>query len=722
MSTIAADKTDASSTALKSNPLLSASNLPLFGEIKAEHVVPAMEFLLEQLEQDFSELENTLDKIREQGETPKWEQLVHPLEKSGDKIGRVWGAINHLKSVQDRAELRSAVETIQPKVVAFSSRVAQSKPIYQAFKGIQDNASLYSALTEAQQRIVDSNVLKATLGGVALEGTEKERFNEIKQELAKLSTKFSNNVLDSTKAFSMRLTEKEDVEGLPDSLLGLAAQQAKSKGDENATAADGPWLFTLDFPSYYPFMQFAKKAELREKMYHASLIRASELTSYVDGDVNNVPICEKILALRKEIAALLGFEHYAAMSVASKMATFESATNQMEELRESCIEIAKQEHKDLTAFAHANGFEGELKQWDVPYWSERLKESQFDFEEEALRPYFSLPRVLDGLFALVKRLFGVDVVELENADVSKWDESVRYFEIRDGETKEPIANFFLDAYSRPAEKRGGAWMDEVVSRSTLLAGAAGVRLPVAHMVTNQSPPVGDKPSLMTFREVETLFHELGHALQHMLTREDGLVAGIRGVEWDCVELPSTFMENWVYDRATLFGIAKHYETGETLPEELYEKIKMAKKFRAASMLLRQLHFSIVDLELHSKYAADEGKSGVSMLDFERKVGERTLVMQPQDYDRFLCTFGHIFAGGYSAGYFSYKWAEVMSADAFEAFEEVGLENEAEVQSVGRRFRETVLALGGGKAPVDVFKLFRGREPSPKALLRQNGLH
>lgn len=406
----------------------------------------------------------------------------------------------------------------------------------------------------------------------------------------------------------------------------------------------------------------------------------------------------------------------------SKMATLPRALELLEQLRVASYDKAKAELVELQKFAADAGAseakeEGGLKHWDMTFWAERLKEAQYDLKEEELRPYFALPVVMDGMFALAERLFGVTVSPADGL-APVWNEDVRLYKVsQDGK---PIAYFYLDPYSRPAEKRGGAWMDEVVGRSKLLAVPGdAVRLPVAHMVCNQSPPVGDKPSLMNFREVETMFHEFGHALQHMLTRVDeGMVAGIRGVEWDAVELPSQFMENWCYHKPTLMGIAKHNETGATLPDELFEKLVKARTYRAASMMMRQIHFATVDLKLHSTYAAD-GSS--SIFDLEREVAEGTCVLKPLDSDRFLCGFGHIFAGGYSAGYYSYKWAEVLSADAFSAFEEAGLDDEAAVSATGKRFRETVLAMGGGKAPLDVFKEFRGREPSTEPLLRHSGL-
>eukprot|EP00184_Porphyridium_aerugineum_P005503 CAMPEP_0184694466 /NCGR_PEP_ID=MMETSP0313-20130426/2414_1 /TAXON_ID=2792 /ORGANISM="Porphyridium aerugineum, Strain SAG 1380-2" /LENGTH=730 /DNA_ID=CAMNT_0027152761 /DNA_START=267 /DNA_END=2459 /DNA_ORIENTATION=+ len=698
------------------NPLLSDATFPRFGLVTASHVKPAIEHTLAYAESQIAALETSLQSKLDNKQSPSLLDLIQPLEKIQDRLGRVWGTVTHLKAVKDSDDLRKAVEEIQPKVVAFGTRVAQSKPIYLAFKTIQDDANAYSKLTDGQKRIVDKQVRSAQLGGVGLEGAKKERFNEIKLELANLSTKFGNNVLDSTKAFALVLTSKDEVAGLPPSWLAAAAQTARSKGHENANATDGPWVVTLDFPSYMPFMQFAQHRDLREKVYKASLTKASELAENVDHDVNNIPICEKILSLRKELAQILDYDNFAQVSLASKMATFDEAISQMESLRVASFEKAKEELAELQAFAEKDGFQGDLKHWDVTYYAERLKEATFTFQEEALRPYFALENVLAGLFSLVKRLFGVDIVEAKGVDVSLWDSSVRVYQVMSN--NETIAYFYLDPFTRPAEKRGGAWMDSVAGRSTLLAGKdQSVRLPIAHMVCNQTPPVDSTPSLMTLREVETLFHELGHALQHMLTKEDGLVAGINGIEWDCVEIPSTFMEHWVYDKATLLGLAKHYQTGETLPLDLYNKIVQAKNFRAGSMMLRQVHFSLVDLELHSRY----DPSTNSMLDFEREIGTKTLVMPAQPYDRFLCAFSHIFAGGYSAGYYSYKYAEILSADAFAAFDEAGLENQDKVKEIGLAFRNTILGLGGAKSPLDVFILFRGRKPDPHPLLKYSGL-
>lgn len=644
---------------------------------------------------------------------PTWPKLVEPLEKIVDKLTVVWGTVNHLKSVQDSAELRSAIEEVQPEKVKFELRLGQSKPIYNAFKVIRESSD-WPQLSEARKRIVENQLKEAILSGVALEDNKREQFNKIQQELERLSQKFEENVLDATKKYEKLVTDKKEIEGLPATALGLAAQTAASKGHENATAENGPWIITLDAPSFMSVMQHARNRSLREEVYQVYVTRASS------GELDNTEIINQILKLRLEKAQLLGYKNYAEVSMAMKMATVEKAEELLEKLRAASWDPAVQDLEDIKNFAKLQGAAeaDNLTHWDISFWSERLRESKYDINEEELRPYFSLPKVMDGLFSLAKKLFGIDI---EPADglAPVWNKDVGFYVVKDS-AGAPVAYFYFDPYSRPAEKRGGAWMDEVVSRSRVLSpDGSSSRLPVAHMVCNQTPPVGEKPSLMTFREVETVFHEFGHALQHMLTRQDeGLVAGIRGIEWDAVELPSQFMENWCYHRDTLMSIAKHYETGETLPEDVYKKLLAARTFRAGSLSLRQLKFATVDLELHTRYIPEGSES---IYDVDQRISKKTQVIPPLPEDRFLCSFSHIFAGGYAAGYYSYKWAEVLSADAFSAFEDVGLDNDKAVIETGRRFRETILALGGGKAPLEVFVEFRGREPSPEALLRHNGL-
>lgn len=684
------------------NPLLIGKNLPPFEQIKPEHVVPAMTQLLEELDRELTTLEANV--------SPTWSSLIEPLERITERLRWSWGTVGHLMGVKNSPELREAYETVQPKVVEFYNKLNQSKALYDAFKALQASDS-WNNLDAAQQRIVEAAIRDAELSGVGLAGEKRSRFNEIQLELAELSTKFSNNVLDATKAFSLTLHNQEDVDGLPPSLKSLAAQAARAAGEENATAEAGPWRITLDFPSFGPFMQHSTRRDLREKLYKAFISRAST------DDWDNSPLIERILQLRQEEAKLLGFDSYAELSLASKMApSFDAVENLLEELRGASYDAAIQEFDELKAFAAAKGANEDLKHWDISYWAERQREEKFDFSSEELRPYFPLPQVLDGLFDLVERIFGVTVTAADG-QAPVWHPDVRYFQIAD-ETG-AIAYFYLDPYSRPQEKRGGAWMDDCIGRAKILeAGTSVTRKPVAYLVCNQTPPIDGKPSLMTFNEVETLFHEFGHGLQHMLTKVDYAgAAGINNVEWDAVELPSQFMENWCYHRETLLGMAKHYETGETLPEHYYQKLVAARNYMSGSAMLRQLHFSLVDLELHHRYQPGGDQTAN---DIRNRIAQNTTVLPPLSEDAFLCSFGHIFAGGYAAGYYSYKWAEVLSADAFAAFEESGLEPE-KIATTGKRFRDTVLALGGSKHPMEVFKSFRGREPSTEPLLRHSGL-
>ena len=700
------------------NPLLIGKGLPPFDKVKAEQVVPAMTQILQELEQEVTKLEANV--------TPTWEGLVEPLTAIEERLGWTWGIVGHLMSVKNSPELREAYEKIQPEVVKFYNRLSQSKPLYEAFKELRQSAD-WDQFESAQQRIIESSLRDFELSGVGLEGETRERFNQIQLELAELSTKFSNNVLDATKAFKLKLTDKQDVEGLPDSALGLMAQTANLSPDPSptgvgstsplsggtvggkATPENGPWVVTLDYPSYIPFMKYATSSELREKLYKAFLSRAS------NGELDNRGNIDRILELRQEQANILGFNNFAELSLARKMAPDVAAVDKLqEELRVASYDAAVKEFEELKAFAGKD----DLKHWDTTYWAEKQKEAKFDFKEEELRPYFPLPQVLDGLFGLAERIFGVTITPADG-QAPVWHQDVRYFQIAN-EQGEAIAHFYLDPYSRPAEKRGGAWMNDCIGRAKMIVEEkTTTRLPVAYLICNQTPPVEDKPSLMTFGEVTTLFHEFGHGLQHMLTTIDYVgAAGINNVEWDAVELPSQFMENWCYDRPTLFGMAKHYQTGETLPEEYYQKLLAAKNYMSGSAMLRQLHFGLLDMELHSNYQPGGAETPNQVRD---RLAKTTSVLQPIPEDNFLCAFGHIFAGGYAAGYYSYKWAEVLSADAFAAFEEVGLENEEAVKSVGKRFRDTVLSLGGSLHPMEVFRSFRGRDPKTEPLLRHSGL-
>lgn len=694
------------SATITENPLLIGQGLPPFEQMTPDHVVPGITQLLTELEQELTTLETQVK--------PTWTGLVEPLQKLQERLTWSWGIVGHLMGVKNSPELRTAHATVQPNIVQFINKLNQSKAIYQGFKQLR-NSQEWEQLNSAQKRIVETAIRDAELSGVGLEGEKRDKFNAIQLELAELSTQFSNHVLDATKAFSLTLTTPEEIAGLPPSLLSLAAQAARAEGSENATPENGPWRITLDFPSFGPFLKYSQRRDLREKVYRAYISRAS------NGDLNNFPLIERILELKKKKAEILGFKSYAELSLASKMAPNVAAVEALlEELRRVSYDAAQQEFEDLKAFAASKEAEEakDLQHWDIGFWSERQREEKFAFTDEELRPYFSLPKVLEGLFGLVHRIFGITITPADG-QAPIWHEDVRYFQVAN-ETGNPIAYFYLDPYSRPAEKRGGAWMDECITRAKWVEnGETKLRLPVAYLQCNQTPPIDDQPSLMTFTEVETLFHEFGHGLQHMLTTVDYAgAAGINNVEWDAVELPSQFMENWCYDQATLFGMAKHYQTGETLPEHYYQKLLAAKTYMSGTGMLRQLHFGFVDIELHHRYQPG-GSETVS--DVRNRIAENTMIIKPLPEDAFLCAFGHIFAGGYSAGYYSYKWAEVLSADAFSAFEEAGLNNEKAVSETGKRFRDTVLALGGSLHPMEVFKAFRGREPSTKPLLIHSGL-
>ena len=683
------------------NPLLDCSELPRFDLIRPEHVAPGIRELLEDLGDELQALEAAAK--------PTWRGLVEPIERISERLGFSWGIAGHLMSVQNSDELREAYESVQSEVVAFSMRFSQSREVYEGLKRLAGGAD-WDELDVTQRRIVELLVRDAELSGVGLEGEARERFNAIQTELAELGTRFSNHVLDSTKNFALVVESSAEVKGMPESLLELAAQNARDADRSlEATAESGPWRFTLDAPCWIPYMQHCRDRGQRERMYRAFLTRASE------GSRDNTPLISRFLALRHEEAQLLGYRSYVELSLASKMAPDVAAVDRLlEQLLEVSFPAAQRELDELRQFARATGEQVELEHWDIPFWAERMREERFAYRDEDLRPYFPLDRVLEGLFRLARRLFGIEVVPADG-ETPGWHPDVRFFHVRSG-SGERIASFYLDAYSRPSEKRGGAWMNECVGRT----GLGGVlKLPVAYLICNQTPPVESKPSLMTFREVETLFHEFGHCLQHMLTTVDyGLAAGIRNVDWDAVELASQFMENWCYDRDTLLGLSGHFTPGERLPEELFTKICAARTYRAGSMMLRQLSFSMLDLEL---YGGHERGDGESPFELQQRIAERTAVLAPLPEDRFLCCFEHIFPGGYAAGYYSYKWAEVLSADAFAAFEECGLEDEAAVAETGRRYRDTVLALGGSRPPMDVFTKFRGREPTTDALLRHSGL-
>jgi oligopeptidase A len=674
---------------------------PRFDVIDESDVVPAVRALLVGQDQAREALERTL--------TPTWEGLAAPLSELGEPLGWAWGVVHHLLAVRNSPVLREAQETVQPEVVAASLRLGQSRELYRGFLALRDRP-----LEPAQQRIVETSIREAELAGVGLEGAARERFQQIEAELAEASMRFANNLLDATKAFALVLTNREEVEGLPPSLLAAAAQSARSGGDAAlaaATADGGPWRITLEAPLLIPFLEHSRRRDLREQLYRAQISRASS------GAFDNQPLLASILRLRREQAALLGYGSYAEMSLVRKMArSVDGAARLLDELRAASRPRAERDFAELTEFARAESGDQRLtlRHWDVAFWAERLRERRYDYSEEALRPYFPLPGVLDGLFGLARRLFGAVIIPADG-EVPVWHPDVRYFRVAD-DSGAAVAAFYLDPYSRPAEKRGGAWVQGCLERKRRADGS--LRLPVTYVVCNQSPPVDGAPSLMTFGEVETLFHEFGHALQHMLTRVDyPEAAGTNNIEWDAVELPSQFMENFCYHRPTLLSFARHHQTGEPLPAALFERVAAARTYRAGSLFLRQLHFATLDLELHHRFDPDHDDLGALVA----RVAAGNTILPPLPEDRFLCSFSHIFAGGYAAGYYSYKWAEVLSADAFGAFEDAGLEDPAALVATGRRFRETVLALGGSCPPAEVFAAFRGRPPSVEPLLRHNGL-
>lgn len=690
-------------TTLPENPLLAPTGIAPFPSFRAEHVVPGVENLLEFLEASLADLE--------QNAPATWEGVVEPIERNGDRINYVWGLVSHLMSVQNTPELREAHDLMQPKIVDISMRLGQSRAIFDKLTAIREGAA-WEAFSQAQRRALESLLLDARLSGVALEGEVKERFNQLQQELAEASTRYANNVLDSTKAFQLDLTDPADVDGLPPSLLALAAQ---ASGDENATPEKGPWRITLDFPSYVPFMQHSRRSDLREKLYKAFSTRASS------GAHDNSELIVEILRKRQESARILGFETWAEVSLASKMAPGVDAVHDLlEQLRVVAFPAAAKEREEIIEFARAQGAPeaDDMKVWDQIFWSERLSESRFSFTQEELRPYFPMNKVLRGLFDLTEKIFGTRV-EDATGSVPGWNDDVSYFVLRNSEGAE-VASLFLDPYARSEDKRGGAWMNDGLSRTSLFPREDGSpRIPVAYIVCNFTPPLGDQPALLTFEEVETMFHEFGHALQHMLTQVDcGLVSGIGNVEWDAVELPSQFMENWCYHEPTLMGMTSHIETGESLPKDLFDKIVAARTFLAGLGTCRQVYFALTDLELHDGFDPDGDETP---LDLQERIAAKTQVGHRYEGARQLCAFGHIFAGGYAAGYYSYKWAEVLSADAFAAFEEAGLEDENAIIETGQRFADTVLALGGSRSPMEVFKEFRGREPKTDALLRHSGL-
>jgi len=684
-------------------PLLVGQGLPNFEAITPDQVEQGIPGLLKELNAELSSLETSLDELATSGEPLSWHEVMDPLHHLGERLRWSWGVVSHLNGVCNTPELRSAHQQQQSAVVAFGNRAGQSRSLYRALQALQQQPDLDAT----QTRILAAELREMELRGVGLEGEEQDAFNAASQQLAELATSFGNHVLDATNGWSLSLKGDDDLTGLPASLRSLLAQAADEAGE------GGTWRMGLDMPRVAPFLKYSQRRDLREQVYKAQVSRAST------GELNNWPLIEAILRLRLEQAQRLGYANWAEVSLASKMADSVASVEQLlEELRAAAYPVALAELEALRACAHRHGAAeaDDLQPWDISFWSEQLRQDSFELDSEALRPYFPLERVLQGLFSLCQRLFNIRI-EAAPGEAPTWHNDVQYFRVLDGGNGAPLAAFYLDPFSRPGSKRGGAWMDECLGRSINRSGETV--LPVAYLICNQSPPVAGTPSLMTFEEVETLFHEFGHGLQHMLTTvERPQAAGINNVEWDAVELPSQFMENWCYERSTLMGMAKHWQSGEILPEAEYQKLLAARTFLGGMATLRQVHLALTDLRLHSSWSPASGQSPEEL---RRQIAQTTTVLEPIAEDAFLCSFSHIFAGGYSAGYYSYKWAEVLSADAFGAFEEAGLDEDDAIVAIGRRFRETVLSLGGSQSPADVFEAFRGRQPSSEALIRQSGL-
>lgn len=696
-------------TQFTTNPLLNWTNFPPYAHIQPEHVEPGITAVLATAEEQLAALEARATA----GELQAWSDFMPDIEKLEDMIQRPWGVVGHLNAVRNTPELRAAHQKMQGPVVQFINRIGQSRPLYQAFCALRDGAE-WANYSSAQQRILHNAIRQAEAAGVALEGEARQRFNAISEQLAQLGNQFNNNVLDSVKAYQLLLTTAEETVGLPHSYLAMVAQAAQQAGHPTATAEQGPWLVTLDYPSYLGFLKSSQRRDLRQQLYLAFVTRATT------AELDNAPLVREILDLRQEMAEILGYNTYAEFSLSQKMAPNVAAVETLlTNMRTAARPAAERDLHQLTAAAQEAGDPAavDFHPWDLFYWTERVREQTYALSDEELRPYFPLPHVLQGMFHLVRDIFGI-VVEEETADKPVWHPTVQFFWVKDAATDQRLAGFYLDPYSRPAEKQGGAWMDVVVTRSAVLAAEGeAVRLPLAYMVCNQTPPVAEKPSLMSFYEVTTLFHEFGHVLHHLLTTVDeGAVAGVAGVEWDAIELPSQFMENWCYHRPTLEKLAAHYQNGQTLPADTIDRIMAARTYQAGYATLRQVHFGLFDMTLHHHFDTVE-----SAYEVQQRIGRETNVLQSVPEDQFYASFSHIFGGPYAAGYYSYKWAEVLSADAFAAFEEAGLDDATAVQALGRRFRNTVLSAGGSRHPMEVYREFRGRDPQVDALLRQEGL-
>jgi oligopeptidase A len=696
--------------ALQNNPLVTfGRGIAAYSEVKPEHIAPAIQFLL-------GHAQAAVDTATDPKTPSSWDQLAEPLEDASEALGRSWGVTSHLNSVADTPELRAAYGEMLPEVTAFFSSLGQNLALYKKFKELK-NSPDFAKLNRAQQKVIENSLRDFRLGGAELSDADKPRFSAIQDEQAVLGKAFSDHVLDATDGFVHLVTNKADLAGLPEDAIAAAADTAQQKNLQG-------WAFTLHFPSYYPVMQYSENRELRRLMYQAYVTRSSELApKYTKGklDWDNTQNMLEQLRLRDEEARMLGFANYAALSLAPKMAnTVDEVDLFLTNFAIKSKPFAQKDWQELCEYAKVElGFTDGLEPWDIPFAAERLKQARYSFSENELKQYFPLPKVLDGLFQVIQTLFGV---KIEAADLPTWHANVQSFAVKDlaGKIR---AYFYLDPYARPG-KRGGAWMDDARGRRELANGE--IQIPVAYLVCNFAPPVTVDGVLrqptITHDDVITLFHESGHGLHHLLTQVSALgVSGINGVEWDAVELPSQFMENFCWEWEVLEKMTAHAQTGKPLPRELFEKILAAKNFQNGLATLRQIVMSLTDWRLHSSFDAKDA-TGHAVLDVSRSIANQYNIIAQPEISRWINSFSHIFAGGYAAGYYSYKWAEVLSADAYSAFEEAAkLTGSVLDAKTGTRYREEILEVGGSRSAAESFKAFRGREPSIDALLRHGGL-
>jgi oligopeptidase A len=676
------------------NSLLDFSGLPRFTDFKTEFVAPAVDQLL-------AENRALVERISSPGVAPTWTDFVEPMEDANERLHRAWGVVGHLNAVMNSPELREAYNTALPKVTQYYTELGQNETLFAKFKALRASPG-YAALTGAQKKIVENELRDFRLGGAELPPEKKSRFKAISERLSQITSRFSDNLLDATNAFAHFVTDSEQVTGIPEDVLTTAREAAQA--DEKAG-----WKFTLHAPSYLPVMQYADHRPLRELMYRAYVTRASE---FGKAEWDNTPLIAEILKLRQEQARLLGFASYAEYSLEAKMAESPRQVLEfLEELAAKAKPYAKRDLDELTAFARAELGLAMLEAWDLAYASEKLRAKRYSFSDQEVKQYFPETRVLPGMFKVVETLYGL---KIEPSEAPTWHPDVRFYSIRD-RSGNLVGQFYVDLYARPS-KRGGAWMDEARTRRVK---SGSVQTPVAYLNCNFSAPVGGKPALFTHDEVNTLFHEFGHGLHHLLTRVDYLgVSGINGVEWDAVELPSQFMENFCWEWSVLPPMTARMDSGAPLPRALFDKMLAAKNFQSGMQTVRQIEFSLFDLHVHHDFDPADTKAGAkTVLDLLNEVRSRVAVVFPPDYNRFPNNFSHIFAGGYAAGYYSYKWAEVLSADAYSLFEEKGVLD----PETGQRFRDEILGVGGSRPALESFVAFRGREPKIDALLRHNGM-